>query len=63
MVEQQCSRFAAAEAALQAALQQVVDSSRAVASLHRGRILQPADVLRLLQAPAVVAAASSESEV
>ena len=63
VVEQQCESFAVAEAALQGALQEVVDSGRVVASLHRGRVLQPADVLRLLQAPAVVAAASSDAEV
>jgi hypothetical protein len=61
--EQQCETFAAAEAALQEALRDVVASGRVVASLHRGRVLQPADVLQLLQAPAVVAAASSDAEV
>lgn len=63
VVEQQCESFAVAEAALQEALRDVVDSGRAVASLHRGRVLQPADVLQLLQAPAIVAAASSDIEV
>lgn len=56
-VEQQRQAFAGAAAALEAALENVIASGRVLASAHRGRVLDPGEVLRLLQLPAVVHAA------
>jgi hypothetical protein len=59
VIEQQREAFAVAEAALQTALQESIANGRAVRDLHRGKVLQPAEVLRALQAPVGMAAAAS----
>lgn len=62
-IEQQCRTFAAAASAVEAALEQVVASGRSVAVSQRGKVLDPAEVLRLLRLPAVGHAALPHAEV